>query len=77
MERRGGWPLRDEDLLYLRLRTALAIAAAIAMGTGHFLLGGVLLAVALFALRRYSWYDAVLDPPCPRRWRIGGSRPRC
>lgn len=65
MERRGGWPLRDEDLPYLRLRTLLSIASFVALLLGHFIVGGVLLAVALFALRRYSWDDAVLDPPLP------------
>jgi len=65
VEHRGGRPLRDEDLPYLRLRSLLAIGSFVALSLGHFVVGGVLFAVALIALRRYSWYDAVLDPPLP------------
>jgi hypothetical protein len=63
MDRRGGWPLRHEDLPWLRLRTALAMISIFALAGGHFLLGGALYFVVIVCLRRYRWDEAVLDPP--------------
>ncbi len=64
MEHRGGRPLRDEDLPYLCLRSLLAWVSVAALAAQWFVVGS-LAVVAQLAHRRYSWEDAVLDPPLP------------